>query len=85
MKIRVEARPSSKETLVELTEKGGIKAYLTEPADKGKANMQLLKFLSRRLGAPVRLVSGATSRKKLIEVDGLSEDEFRSRIIVGGK
>lgn len=80
MKIRVEAKPSSRETRVEQTEKG-IVVYLTEPADKGKANMQLLKTLSRQFGAPVRLVSGATSRKKLIEVDGLSEDEFRSRII----
>lgn len=81
MKIRVEARPSSGETRVEQTEKKGIVVYLTEPADKGKANMQLLKTLSRLLGAPVRLVSGAASRKKLIEVDGLSEDEFRNRII----
>ncbi len=80
MKIRVEAKPSSRETRVEQTGKG-IVVYLTEPADKGKANMQLLKMLSRLLGAPVRLVSGATSRKKLIEVDGLNEDEFRSRII----
>lgn len=80
MKIRVEAKPSSRETRVELAERG-IVVWLTEPADKGKANMQLLKTLSRLLGAPVRLVSGATSRKKLIEVDGLSEDEFRSRIV----
>lgn len=79
MKIRIEAKPSSRETRVELTERG-IVVWLTEPADKGKANRQLLKFLSRLLDAPVRLVSGATSRKKLIEVDGLSEDGFRERI-----
>lgn len=83
MKIRVEAKPSSGETRVEQTERGPITVWLTEPADKGKANMQLLKLLSRLLGAPVRLVGGATGRKKLIEVGGLSEDEFRSRI--GGK
>lgn len=80
MKIRVEARPSSGETRVERTEKGMITVWLTEPADKGRANRQLLKMLSRLLGAPVRLVSGATGRKKLVEADGLSEDEFRERI-----
>lgn len=78
MKIRVDVKPSSRETRVERTEKGMI-VWLTEPADKGKANVQLVKLLSRLLGARVRLVSGATGRKKLIEVDGLSENEFRER------
>lgn len=44
---------------------------LTEPPEKGKANKQLIKALSDHYRVPassVRLVSGAASRKKVIEL-----------------
>ena len=64
VKVRVHLR--SRQVRFEL--KGGvIHAWLTEPAEKGKANRQLLKELSS-LAGPCRLVKGAASVNKLLEV-----------------
>ncbi|MFC1847137.1 DUF167 domain-containing protein [Chloroflexota bacterium] len=44
---------------------------------KGKANRELLDFLSRRLGiskSSIDIIKGHTSRNKIIAIDGLSRD-----------
>lgn len=54
------------------------------PVD-GEANAALLKLLARALGMPksaVTLARGGQSRLKMVEVEGLSEDELR-RILTG--
>jgi uncharacterized protein YggU (UPF0235/DUF167 family) len=51
--------------------------------EKGLANEAALRLLAGRLNVPrscLDLVRGATSRDKLIEVEGLSEDELRARL-----
>jgi hypothetical protein len=47
------------------------------------ANEAALRLLAGRLNVPrsrLALVRGATSRDKLVEVEGLSEDELRARL-----
>ncbi len=42
-------------------------------AEDGKANKALIAFLAKRLKCPkssIRLISGETSRKKILRVDG---------------
>ena len=49
--------------------------------EKGRANQAALRLLADRLGLPhvaLTIVRGAASRDKLVEVDGLSEDELRT-------
>jgi uncharacterized protein YggU (UPF0235/DUF167 family) len=44
-----------------------------EPAADGNANKAVLDALARAIGVPrrdVRLISGTTSRQKIVEVDG---------------
>ena len=51
--------------------------------EKGLANEAALRLLAGRLNVPrsrLALVRGATSRDKLIEVEGLSDDELRARL-----
>ncbi|MFH1447250.1 MAG: DUF167 domain-containing protein [Candidatus Micrarchaeota archaeon] len=48
------------------------------PPKKGKANLEVMSELSRLLSCPVRVVKGASGRRKLLEVD-LDEDEFKRR------
>jgi hypothetical protein len=36
---------------------------------KGKANKAVIDLLSRHFNAPVRIVSGASSRKKIVEIE----------------
>ncbi len=47
------------------------KAYkiaVKEPAEDNKANTELVKFLSKELGKKVKIVSGHTSKVKMIRV-----------------
>ena len=51
--------------------------------EKGLANEAALRLLAGRLNLPrsrLALVRGATSRDKLVEVEGLSDDELRARL-----
>jgi uncharacterized protein (TIGR00251 family) len=51
------------------------KVRLAAPAERGRANDALTRLLADTLGverASVRLVAGATSRDKVVEVDGMT-------------
>jgi len=39
------------------------------PPTKGKANKAVINLLSHHFNANVRIVAGATSRKKVVEID----------------
>ncbi|KQW81946.1 DUF167 domain-containing protein [Brevundimonas sp. Root1279] len=50
---------------------------------EGEANAALIKLLAKTLGVPksaVSLARGGQSRTKMLEVDGLSEDDLKSRL-----
>lgn len=51
---------------------GSIKIRLAAPAEGGKANMELLRYLSQRFAVQktqARLVSGVASRHKLVRIN----------------
>ena len=55
------------------------KLRLTAPPVEGKANDACVQFLARSLGiarSRVRLLSGHKSRHKVVELVGVSEEEF---------
>lgn len=66
MLIEIRAKPNSREEKIELAD-GGLVIFLKEPAEKGKANRALLNLLKKTFGS-ARLVSGKTSRRKLVEI-----------------
>lgn len=39
-----------------------------EPPREGRANRAAVRLLSRHFGAPVRIVAGGRSRRKLVEI-----------------
>lgn len=56
-----------------------LKIKVHAPALEGKANQELCSFLAKKLGLPkrsVRLAQGEASRRKLVEIDGLSREEI---------
>lgn len=56
-----------------------VKIRLKAPPVDGAANEELIKFLSKTIRVPrsaVRIASGVTSRRKRIEVDGVSQHEL---------
>ena len=76
LSIRIQPR-ASKNEIVRM-EGGGLKIRLTAPPVDGAANEALVKFLARSLGvskSQVEIVSGHTSRHKVIRIDGLSSED----------
>lgn len=63
-----------------------LKVRLTAPPVKGAANAALCDFLAERLGVrsrAVEIMSGHTSRQKVVRVSGVSADMVRQRLGVG--
>ena len=59
------------------------KLTLKAPPVEGRANRACIDLLARLLRVPrsrVRLVHGQTSRRKLIEIEGLSLDQVAERL-----
>jgi len=61
-----------------------VKVRLAAPPVDGAANEELVRYLAERLGVPrraVRVVGGAASRRKVVEVDGLSTEAARAALL----
>jgi len=74
--IRIQPRASKNEVIQ--MEGGGIKIRLTAPPVDGAANEALVKFLSDRLDIPksqIEIVSGHTSKNKIVRIEGISQEE----------
>ena len=56
---------------------------ISAPPVKGKANKELINFLSKVLGvgrSSLSITKGHTTRSKLIAVDGLTQEELMKRL-----
>ena len=60
-------KPNSNENRIVGTENNSIKVNISAPADKDKANKEVIRFFSRLLKRKVRIKSGLKSRKKVLE------------------
>ena len=81
LKVRVKPRASRRAVLD--CREGVWQVSLTSPPEGGKANKELLKFLSKVLKVPLsnmEIQSGDKSRNKSISVPGLSEEEIGARL-----
>ena len=47
---------------------GILIARVRAPAKDNKANLSLVKLLSKHFGKPVRIVSGARRKRKVVEI-----------------
>ncbi len=71
MKINVKAKPNSREEKVEKIDDGNFVVCVTEPPEKGKANEAIRNALAVyfKIGSSrVRIVSGYSSRSKIVEI-----------------
>jgi len=61
-----------------------LKVNVLAPALKGRANDELCEFIADTLGLSRRFVAlalGDKSRQKLLQIEGLSLDEVRLRLL----
>lgn len=73
MRVVIRVRPGSSRTIVGGEHDGALLVRVGARAVDGKATEAALRALAEALGvrrADVRLVSGATSRTKIVEVSG---------------
>ena len=74
---------ASRNELVSFT--GGVlRIKVSAPPSKGKANRELITFLSRLLGVSkdsVNIMKGHTTRNKVVAIDGLSREEVMKRLL----
>jgi len=66
MKIFVKVIPNAKEEKILKINNKSYKIYLKEKAEKGKANLRLIKILEKYFNRKVEIISGKFSRKKEI-------------------
>lgn len=71
MQLTIKVIPAARQNLYK--EEGGvIKVYLTAPAVDGKANLALIKFLSKHFDVNVSrivILKGEKSRLKVVSID----------------
>lgn len=72
MKISVKVKPNAKKESVERQLDGSFLVSVKVPASEGKANARLMKLLAENFdvaSSRIRIVSGASSRTKRVEID----------------
>lgn len=74
VRFPVRVQPRASRTEIAGTHQGALKVRLQAPPVDGAANEALVEFLAESLGVPrrmVEIVSGASSRTKVVEVAGI--------------
>jgi uncharacterized protein (TIGR00251 family) len=82
VRFAVRLTPRSAVEGVEGVVDGALKVRVMAPAVEGAANTALIRVVADELGiarSDVRIVAGATSRRKLIVVDGIAAEAVVAR------
>ena len=84
MRLALRVQPGAKRsTLLARLESGEWKVAVAAPPLEGRANEAVVELVSELLGVKRRQVTvarGASSRSKLVEVEGVSEAEAEARL-----
>jgi uncharacterized protein (TIGR00251 family) len=78
-RLEVKAVPNAPKSIVVGWLGAALKVRLHAPPVDGKANVELCRFLAEALGLPkgaVTLGRGASSRQKIVEIEGCSLAEI---------
>ena len=76
-------QPNARRNEVLGFEDGVLRVKIAAPPVKGKANKELIDFLSQLLGVSksnINIDKGLTSRRKVIAIKGLSQAEILQRL-----
>ena len=84
MTCRIEVRVQPGARRNEVTRRDGeLRVRVVASAERGKANEAVIGLLAERLGlakSALRVARGAASRRKTIEIDGLTAEEAARRL-----
>ena len=83
VRVAVHAQPRASRSEIVGQHGAALKVRLQAPPVDGAANEALVRLLAESLGVSqrsVRVVAGATSRAKTVEIDGTTEDAVRALV-----
>jgi uncharacterized protein (TIGR00251 family) len=83
VRIAVQAHPGSKRNEVVRFEEGVWHLKIAAPPTEGKANKELIEFLSQILDVSKSRISidkGTTGHRKLIELEGITKEAAEERL-----
>ena len=84
--ISVRVHPNAARNEVTGVTNGVWQVRVSAPPVKGKANQELIAFLSGLLGvgkSRIGIIRGHTTRNKVVAVDGLSQEDIMKRLLPG--
>ena len=84
-RITVKVHPRAKRSAIAGRLGEAWKLSLAAPPVDGKANDECIRFFAELLKVPkarVRIVMGLTSRSKVVEIEGVPQDELERRLSV---
>lgn len=83
VQFKIKVQPRSAKNEIKGIHGDALKIKLTAPPVDGEANFACVRFLSDILGVSqgrIRIISGHTSRQKIISVEGLTKKDVLSRL-----
>ena len=83
IRIVVHVVANAKETKLQLETDGSLLMRVNAPPVKGKANREIVKWLSKELRRPssqIRIVAGLASNLKTLDITGVDEGSFLEAI-----
>ena len=84
MRLRLRVSPKSRaDGIAGMRADGALHVRVRAAPEDGKANDAVLEILREALGLPrsaARIVGGASSREKWVELDGIDEAELKRRL-----
>ncbi len=83
IRIPIKVQPNAGINQVVGLSNGIWRIKVAAPPDKGKANKELVEFLSEVLGLrkdQIAIIKGHTSHNKLVSVEGLTQAEVEVRL-----
>ncbi len=82
--LRIRVNPGASRNRVEGYDDGVVRLRVTAPPDAGKANAAVTELLSNFLGisrSRLKIVRGAASRNKVLEVTGLESPVLEELLV----
>jgi uncharacterized protein (TIGR00251 family) len=84
VRFTVFVQPRASRTEVVGEHGDALKLRVAAPPVEGAANEALVRFLAKALGVPasaVRVAGGASGRRKVIEIEGVSAESVRAALL----
>jgi uncharacterized protein (TIGR00251 family) len=82
-RLRLRVSPGARSNAIAGRHGDGWKVRVTAPPEDGKANDAVLRLLADTVGLPqvkLRLISGLSSRDKIVELTGIDTAEAERRL-----